>query len=109
MLYILRSIAVSPAPTSVRAAVYEVMASTPGIKLLGHRRDALGRRGDMFTATLGPERTEIIINPSTGRLLQFSRILMHRSRLEPGWRPGLISRDTYVDLAVVGSTTARPH
>lgn len=45
VLYILHSIANSPAPTAVRAAVYEVMASTPGIRLDGHRRDALGRRG----------------------------------------------------------------
>jgi hypothetical protein len=109
VLYILRSIAVSPAPTAVRAAVYQVMASTPGIKLIGYRRDALGRRGDMFTATLGPMRAELIINPTSGRLLQFTRILMHRSGLDPGWRPGLISRDTYVEQAVVGSTTVRPH
>ncbi len=109
VLYILRSIALSPAPTAVRAAVYQVMASTPGIKLIGYRRDALGRRGDMFTATVGPMRAEMIINPTTGRLLQFTRILMHRSELDPGWRPGLISRDTYVQQAVVGSTTARPY
>ena len=109
VLEILRSIAISPAPTAVRAAIYRVMARTPGIKLLGHRRDALGRRGDMFTATLGPTRTEMIINPITGRLLQFTRILMHRNGLDPGWRPGLISRDTYVEQAVVGSTNARPH
>lgn len=109
VLYTLRALALSPAPTAVRAAVYQVMASTPGIKLLGHRRDALGRRGDMFTATLGPMRTEMIINPTTGRLLQFTRVLMHRSRLEPGWLPGLISRDTYVEQVVVGSTSARPH
>jgi hypothetical protein len=109
VLYMLRSIAISPAPTTVRAAVYEVMASTPGIKLLGHRRDALGRRGDLFAATFGPMRAEIIINPTTGRLLQFSRILMHRSGgAFQTWRPGLISRDTYIQEAVVGSATARP-
>ena len=109
VLYVLRSLALSPAPTAVRAAVYQVMASTPGIKLLGHRRDALGRRGDMFAATLGAMRAEIIINPTTGRLLQFTRILMHPSGLDPGWRPGLISRDTYVEQVVVGSMNARPH
>jgi hypothetical protein len=108
VLYILRSIALSPAPVAVRAAVYQVMASTSGIKLIGHRRDALGRRGDMFTATVGPMRARIIINPTTGRMLQFTRILMHRSSLYPGWLPGLISRDTYVEEAVVRSMNARP-
>jgi hypothetical protein len=109
VLYILRSIAVSPAPIPVRAAVYEVMASTPGIKLLGLGHDAIGRPGDMFAATFGPMRAEIIINPTTGRLLQFSRILMHRSGgAFQTWQPGLISQDTYVREAVVGSATARP-
>jgi hypothetical protein len=109
VLYILRSIALSPAPTAVRASVYRVMAATPGIKLLGHGRDELGRRGEIFTATLGPMRTKLIINPMTGRMLQFTRILMHRSSLYPDWRPGLISRDTYVQEAVVRSPNARPH
>jgi hypothetical protein len=107
-LYILRSIALLPTPTPVRAAVYRVMANTHGIRLLGRRRDAVGRTGELLVTTLGPERSEIIINPATGRLLQVTRILMRRSPLLPGWRPGLISRDTYVEESVVGSTRARP-
>lgn len=108
VLYILRSISLTPASKATRAAVYKVMASTPGIRLVGQRRDALGREGELLTATLGPEQAEIIIDPGTGKLLQFTRTLTHRSRLYPGWRPGLIARDTYVDETTIGSTTARP-
>jgi hypothetical protein len=106
VLYILHSIAQTPAPTAVRAAVYRVMASTPGIRLLGQRRDAIGRLGEMFTATLGPERAELIIDPSTGRLLEYTRIQLRR---QLGWAPGLISRVTYVNLTVVRSTSDHPH
>lgn len=51
----------------------------------------------------------MIINPTTGRLLQLTQILLRRSRLMAGWVPGDINRDIYVQLAVVGSVTARPH
>ena len=56
---------------------------------------------------LDPFRFELIIDP-TGRLLQSSRTLLHRSRLASGWQPGLVNRATYQSVAVVRSTRSRP-
>ena len=108
VLSILRGIAYSPAPAAVRAAVYSVLATTPGIRLLGRGRDALGRSGMVLTDTLGAFRFERIIDPANGRRLQWSRTLLHRSSQAPGWRPGLINRATYEAIAVVPSTRVRP-
>jgi hypothetical protein len=104
---ILHKIAVSPAPSAVRAAVYRAMARTPRIRLIGTGRDALGRAGKVFVDTVGPFRLELIIDPATGRLLQWSRSLLHRSAQVAGWRPGLINRTTYEAIGVVPSTHSR--
>ena len=84
------------------------MAMTPGVRLLGPGRDILGRRGMVFVDVVDPFRFELIIDPATGRLLQSSRTLLHRSRLAAGWQPGPVNRATYQSVAVVGSTRSRP-
>ena len=97
----LRFLAESPAPVRVRAAVYRALARTPGVRLRGRRRDSVGREGMAVTAAIGPIELELIINPSTGELLQTSRTLLRRSFLMPGYAAGLVNRDTYLQTAVV--------
>lgn len=104
---ILRALAAAPAPVSVRAAVYQVLARTPGIRVSGPATDAAGRRGTLLTATLGAFRFTLLLDHSTGQLLETSRVLLRRSTQAPGWRPGLINRATYLAAGVVGSTHAR--
>jgi hypothetical protein len=55
----------SPAPPALRKALYEVAANIPGVKLVGHYKDALGRTG---TAVERDGET-LVIDPSNGQLL----------------------------------------
>ena len=60
-------------------------------------------------AGLGPVELMLIIDPSTGRLLQTSRTLLHRSSYMQGWPRGLVNRATMLASGVVDSkqTTIR--
>lgn len=105
----LGGLAQTPAPPKVRAALYRVLASTPGIGLVGSRTDSVGRTGIALAVTLaGAIRLELIIDPSTGDLLQTSRTLLHRSSLMEGQPAGLVNRDTFLVSAVVKSTSHGP-
>lgn len=55
----------SPAPPALREALYEVAASIPGVALVGHYKDALGRTG---TAVERDGET-LVIDPDNGQLL----------------------------------------
>ena len=50
---------------------------------------------------------EMIIDPSTGELLQTSRTILHRSRLYPDEATGLNYRVTFLASGIVTSTSAR--
>jgi hypothetical protein len=55
----------SPASPALREALYEVAANIPGVKLVGHYQDALGRAG---TAVERDGET-LVIDPKNGQLL----------------------------------------
>ena len=55
----------SPAPPALRKALYEVAANIPGVKVVGHYKDALGRTG---TAVERDGET-LVIDPNNGQLL----------------------------------------
>ncbi|MBP2702823.1 CU044_5270 family protein [Microbispora sp. RL4-1S] len=52
-------------PQGVRAALYRATALIPGVQLVPHARDALGRRGVGVAFTLNGERTEWIFDSAT--------------------------------------------
>ena len=62
----------SPAPPSLRAALYQVAADIPGVHLVGTVTDALGRQGTAIEMKIDKEgdRERFIIDPSNGFLLQ---------------------------------------
>jgi hypothetical protein len=103
----LRALAEAPTSAALRAALYRVLAATPGIRLLGRTRDSIGRHGVAVAVEVQDVRLEMIIDPTTGELLQTSRTLLHRSRLYPGQVPGLNYRVTFLASGVVTSTRAR--
>jgi hypothetical protein len=105
----LRGLAEAPTSASVRAALYRVLATTPGIRLLGRTRDSIGRYGIALAVNVEDARLELIIDPTTGELLQTSRTLLRRSKayLDGKQPPGLINRATYLADGVVSSTHAR--
>ncbi|MDQ2895777.1 MAG: CU044_5270 family protein [Actinomycetota bacterium] len=105
---VLRALDEAPTSARLRAALYRVLASTPGIRLLGRRADSAGRTGTAVTASLGPVKLTLIIDPATGELLQTSRTLLHRSQLMPDQPAGLVNRATFLATGVVNSTRAHP-
>lgn len=59
-----------PVTPQVHAAVYEVIASLPGVRAAGNLTDPLGRRGYGISIFMGSgQREMIVVSPSTGALL----------------------------------------
>jgi len=105
----LRGLAETPTSAALRAALYRVLAATPGVALLGRTRDSVGRYGMAVAIDVEGARLAMILDPQTGELLQTSRTLLHRSRayLDGKQPPGLINRATYLASGIVTSTRAR--
>lgn len=105
----LRGLAETPTSAPLRAALYRVLAATPGVRLLGRTRDSVGRYGMAVAIDVDGARLAMILDPQTGELLQTSRTLLHRSRayLDGRQPPGLINRATYLASGTVTSTSAR--
>lgn len=92
-------------PPEIRAALFRVAASLPGVEFLGTVRDALGRPGVAVGFSDQGLRSELVIDPETSLLLE--------ERVVPvPFPPSLpavpLSRTVYVESAVVDSTSARP-
>jgi hypothetical protein len=107
----------APTPPALRAATYRVLARIPGVELRGRSTDALGRPGSVVSRTQRGIRTELLIDPATGTLLEQRQILTRdqfllterfrpipETRLPAGWR----TRTTYVASGIVDSLSARP-
>lgn len=100
---ILRGLAEAPAPAPLLAGLLRVLARTPGLELLGPAVDAAHRHGTEVAVGVGTIRLAMILDPSTGALLQTSRTLLRRGTQFPG-APGLLNQATYVGQAVTAST-----
>jgi hypothetical protein len=77
-------------PTSprLRAALFQVLAELPGIQLLGHQRDRLGRAGIAVAVTHGwPNlvREELLFDPATSNVLE-TEVIELRAGSSPGRR-----------------------
>jgi hypothetical protein len=88
----LRELAALPSSASLRAALYRVLARTPGIRLLGRTRDSVGRFGTAVAVDVERARLELILDPATGELLQASCTLLHRSKAYGNQPVGLVPR-----------------
>jgi RNA polymerase sigma-70 factor, ECF subfamily len=94
-----------PVTPQVRAAVYRVIASLPGVRLTGITADPLGRPGYGVGFSLGGGQDEVIVvSPSTGALLsqEFVVTTAGRVRTKTDWS-SCRERDGAFDL-----TTASP-
>ncbi|MFF5500023.1 CU044_5270 family protein [Streptomyces aquilus] len=64
-----------PVKPGVRAAAYRVMAGLPGVRVVGHVSDALGREGvgvefpGTYRTPLGTTKQRLVVDPATGDLL----------------------------------------
>ncbi|MGW2458075.1 CU044_5270 family protein [Streptomyces sp. NPDC001761] len=87
-----------PVKPAVRAAAYRLMAGLPGVRVLGHVTDALGREGvgveppDTYRTPLGTTRQRLVFDPATGSMLSDEYLLVEpsaragRAGLEAGTR-----------------------
>ena len=87
----------APTPSRLRAALYELMATAPGLELEGAVTDHAGRAGTAVAVVLGDARFVLIVAPRSGVLLETRRILLRKSAQFPGMTPGLISRATFLE------------
>ncbi|MGW3633449.1 CU044_5270 family protein [Streptomyces sp. NPDC005122] len=71
-----------PVKPSVRAAAYRVMADLPGVRVVGHVTDPLGRTGvgvefpQSYGTPLGTTRERLVVDPSTGAMLSDQTLLV---------------------------------
>jgi hypothetical protein len=56
-------------PPKTAAALYRAAALIPGVTLVGHAKDGMGRVGVAVAWTVGQDRDEWIFNPKTGQFL----------------------------------------
>jgi hypothetical protein len=74
-----------PVKPSVRAAAYRVMADLPGVRVVGHVSDPLGREGvgvefpTAYPTPLGTTRERLVVDPSTGEMLSDQTLLVEPS------------------------------
>jgi hypothetical protein len=103
---------ISPA---LRSALFQVMASVRGVELLGHATDQAGRSGTDIASPMSQYglRYEIIVDHSTGQILQTEDVLVDPSLSPPvdqkyfGDTAGEVQGWTdYLGSGIVTSTTA---
>ncbi|MEW1777102.1 CU044_5270 family protein [Streptomyces sp. NPDC086777] len=74
-----------PVKPAVRAAAYRVMAGLPGVRVVGHVTDPLGREGvavefpKAYPTPLGTTRERLVVDPSTGSMLSDQTLLLEPS------------------------------
>ncbi|MBE8478384.1 CU044_5270 family protein [Streptomyces justiciae] len=79
-----------PVKPGVRAAAYRLMADLPGVRVVGHVTDPLGREGvgvefpGAYRTPLGTTRQRLVIDPSTGDMLSDELLLTEPSARAQG-------------------------
>jgi hypothetical protein len=104
----------SGAPPEVRAALYRLIESLPGIESLGPMTDDLGRQGVGVGFTEYGVRDVLIFDPATSAVLEREGVVVDPSQVNilPGSAPfragAVINYTVYETSGVVNSITARP-
>lgn len=102
------------APPAVRAALYQLIESLPGVESLGSLTDQLGRQGTGVGYTSHGIRDVLIFDPSTSAVLEREGVVVDPAAVVtgPGEAPvhaGEVWNYTvYVESGVVSSITALP-
>jgi hypothetical protein len=108
-----------PTSPQLRAALFRVLAGLPGVQLLGHQRDRLGRSGIAVAVTEGgPDlvREELLFDPVTSNLLQAETVELRMSTRSASGGPsipatpaGTVAQYTdFLSRGVVNSITRLP-
>jgi hypothetical protein len=104
------------AQPGLAAALYNVMASLPGIENLGQATDHTGRTGIAIALPGRFALREIIVDPADGAMLEQSQVLTNPATEPPifktefGDTPGeTLSWTDYLNSGVVNSTSVTPN
>ncbi|MEU3186034.1 hypothetical protein ABZ707_17800 [Streptomyces sp. NPDC006923] len=81
----------APAGPRLRAALYEVLAGIPGVRLAGEVKDSTGRDGTAVELDNGDRSSRLIISPATTQLLE-TEVLVRGGKKDGD----LVSRTTYL-------------
>ncbi|MDX3850185.1 hypothetical protein [Streptomyces sp. AK02-01A] len=81
----------APAGPRLRAALYEVLAGIPGVRLAGEVKDSTGRDGTAVELDNGDRRSRLVISPATTQLLE-TEVLVRGGEKDGD----LVSRTTYL-------------
>jgi len=105
-------------PPATRAALWLMLAETPGITYGGRVRDRAGRIGEAFSLDvdggLGPARDTLILEASTGEMLGYERNLLELTRPEyrfieiPDMEPLEIRTPAVIEYTVFKVSEMRP-
>jgi hypothetical protein len=100
----------SPAPPELRAALYQVAARIPGVRLLGEGTDPAGRPGVAVAMQRQdqPIDERLIIEPETATLLAEVQTLLERVDWVDAQPGTVIGSAVYLESGYVDSTTERP-
>ncbi|WP_433475848.1 CU044_5270 family protein [Spirillospora sp. CA-142024] len=100
----------APVKPEVRAAMYRLLADSPGIRSLGPVTDPLGRRGDGVARQVRTGDTvvdeRLVIDPATGRLLAQESVMVKPGKASGGIKPGTVF--SYSALVSYGWTDKVP-
>ncbi len=111
-----RDMLLSPiSPPALRAALYQVAASLPGVEYLGTTTDRLGRSGVAVAlphgdATHARTREVMIFDPKTGLLLESAQIALDPAQygLPASMKGAVVEWDLWVQSGVVDGIGVRP-
>ncbi|TDD75111.1 hypothetical protein E1293_28625 [Actinomadura darangshiensis] len=89
-----QKIGAAPVKPAVRAAMYRLLADSPGIRPLGPVTDPLGRHGDGVARRVHADDAvvdeRLVIDPATGRLLAQESVLVQPGKASRGTKPGTV-------------------
>jgi hypothetical protein len=99
-------------PPRLAAALLRVVASSPGVRLDGRTVDRVGRPGlavsAMNGANLLPQRTTLVFDEDTGRLLDVEQTLTERAGALDVQVPAVVSYQVFLAAGRVDSVQQRP-
>jgi hypothetical protein len=98
----------APLPDDLRAALLRAAALIPGIELVPHERDAVGRRGIAVAYDYAHRREALVFDSETHKLLGETQRQLARDDLADGGPGQLLGATAYMKSGVVASRTLRP-
>ncbi len=97
------------APPALRAALYRIASELPGVELIGHVKDPVGRAGIAVAYPNSGVRHELIFDPETSALLAERTVITDPTQAHLQVPTGtVVGWAAYLASGIVDSTSQRP-